>query len=118
MLLPRAPSDTKFLRHSISVGELYSCIDEQVYGLELLPEHKLLSKSFDLATIPAVKKYIPPMGHPWKQASFESTLSIIINYTPLKFILIFLRNSSSLFGQKPVLLKIITSELLPVLATL
>lgn len=54
-------------------GELYSCIGEQVYALELLPEHKLSSKAFDLATIPEVlkKKYIPPMNHPWKQASFE-----------------------------------------------
>lgn len=54
-------------------GELYSCIGEQVYSLELLPEHKPSSKAFDLAKIPDVpkKKYIPPMNHPWKQASFE-----------------------------------------------
>ena len=54
-------------------GELFSCIGEQVYALELLPEHRPSSKAFDLATIPAVpkKKYIPPMSHPWKQASFE-----------------------------------------------
>jgi hypothetical protein len=54
-------------------GELYSCIGEQVYALELLPEHKPSSKAFDLATIPEApeKKYIPPMNHPWKKASFE-----------------------------------------------
>lgn len=54
-------------------GELYSCIGEEVYALEVLPEHKLSSKAFDLATIPDVpkQKYIPPMSHPWKQASFE-----------------------------------------------
>jgi len=54
-------------------GELYSCIGEQVYALELLPEHKLSSKAFDFATLPAKPKtkYIPPMSHPWKQASFE-----------------------------------------------
>jgi hypothetical protein len=54
-------------------GELFSCIGEMVYALELLPEHKPSSKAFDLATIPDVpkKKYIPPMSHPWKQASFE-----------------------------------------------
>ena len=54
-------------------GELYTCIHEQVYVLELLPHHKLSSKSFDLAQLPAEpkKKYIPPMSHPWKQASFE-----------------------------------------------
>ena len=54
-------------------GELYTCIHEQVYALELLPHHKLSSKSFDLALLPNKprKKYIPPMSHPWKQASFE-----------------------------------------------
>lgn len=54
-------------------GELYSCIGEQIYALELLPEHKLSSRAFDLAAIPAVpqKKYIPPMSHPWKRESFE-----------------------------------------------
>lgn len=54
-------------------GELYSCIGEQVYALELLPEHKSSSKAFDLAILPDIpkKKYIPLMSHPWKQASFE-----------------------------------------------
>lgn len=54
-------------------GELYSCINEQVYCLERLPDHKLVSKAFDLAELPEKpkKKYIPPMNHPWKQASFE-----------------------------------------------
>jgi transposase len=54
-------------------GELYSCIGDQIYVLELLPNHKPSSKAFDLATIPDApkKKYIPPMNHPWKQASFE-----------------------------------------------
>lgn len=54
-------------------GELYSCIGEQVYVLEPLPNHKPSSKAFDLAMLPEVpkKKYIPPMSHPWKQASFE-----------------------------------------------
>lgn len=54
-------------------GELFSCIGEQVYALELLPEHKPYSKAFDFATIPDTpkKKYIPPMSHPWKQALFE-----------------------------------------------
>lgn len=54
-------------------GELFSCIGEKVCALELLPEHKPHSNAFDLATIPDIpkKKYIPPMSHPWKQASFE-----------------------------------------------
>lgn len=54
-------------------GELYTCIGEQVYALEVLPERKASSKAFDLATVADApkKKYIPPMSHPWKQASFE-----------------------------------------------
>ena len=54
-------------------GELYSCINEQVYILEPLPTHKPSSKAFELAELPAKpkKRYIPPMSHPWKQASFE-----------------------------------------------
>ena len=54
-------------------GALYSCIGEQVYSLEKLPEHHLASKAFDLAVLPEKpkKKYIPPMSHPWKKASFD-----------------------------------------------
>lgn len=57
-------------------GELYGCIGEQVYALELLPEHKPSSRAFDLTVLPKApkKKYIPPMSHPWKQASFERYL--------------------------------------------
>ncbi len=57
-------------------GGLYWSIDEQVYALELLPEHQVASKSFDLPSIPVPqkKKYIPPMSHPWKQASFEKDM--------------------------------------------
>ena len=57
-------------------GGMFFCVDEKVYALDLLPEHELTSKSFDLAA-PAEqpkKRYIPPMSHPWKQASFERYL--------------------------------------------
>ena len=54
-------------------GDLYTCIKDQVYALELLPEHKPKSKAFDFATLPETPKkhWIPPMSHPWKQESFE-----------------------------------------------
>lgn len=57
-------------------GELYSCIGEQVYALELLPCHRPSSKAFDYVKTPAMpkKKYIPPMSHPWKRESFEKYL--------------------------------------------
>jgi transposase len=55
-------------------NELYLCINERVYALELLPEHVPSSKNFDLAVIPKAPKkhYIPPMSHPWRKSSFEN----------------------------------------------
>lgn len=57
-------------------GELYCCINETVYALELLPHHNPYSKDFNLPKAPKTpkKRYIPPMNHPWKQASFERYL--------------------------------------------
>ena len=54
-------------------NELYFCVNEKVYALELIPDHVPSSKNFDFATSPKApkKRYIPPMSHPWKQASFE-----------------------------------------------
>ena len=54
-------------------GDLYTCIGEEVYALEVLPSHELSSKAFDLATLPSPpkKKYIPPMNHPWRKSIFE-----------------------------------------------
>ena len=51
---------------------LYISVHDKVYALEAVPAHARTSKTFD----PPVekkerKKYIPPMSHPWKQASFE-----------------------------------------------
>lgn len=58
-------------------NELYGCIGEQVYALEILPMHHLASKAFDLAILPQEpkKKYIPPMSHPWKKASFDKYMA-------------------------------------------
>jgi Integrase core domain. len=54
-------------------SNLYFCVNEKVYALELLPDHVPSSKNFDLAKASKTPKkhYIPPMSHPWKQASFE-----------------------------------------------
>ena len=56
--------------------EIFLCIDENVYALELLPKHELSSKNFDLAVsnVQPRKRYIPPMSHPWKHDSFERYL--------------------------------------------
>jgi len=56
--------------------QLFSCVDEKVYSLEEIPEHAIISKNFDLVNHQSEpkKRYIPPMSHPWKQASFERHL--------------------------------------------
>lgn len=54
-------------------GELYFSIKDQVYSLELIPDHAPSSKNFDFIETHKEprKKYIPPMSHPWKEASFQ-----------------------------------------------
>lgn len=57
--------------------ELYFCVGEIVYALEEIPKHEHKSKNFDFDTKieKPRKKYIPPMSHPWKQASFEKFIN-------------------------------------------
>lgn len=54
-------------------GDLLVTIDEKIYELKKLETHKKYSAEFDV--IPKEKaektKYIPPMTHPWKLASFK-----------------------------------------------
>lgn len=54
-------------------GELYVTIDEKIYELRKLETHEKYSKEFDAEPVEAVPKtkYIPPMSHPWKLASFK-----------------------------------------------
>ena len=54
-------------------GELYVTIDEKIYELRKLESHQKYSKEFDTEPPKLVekKKYIPPMSHPWKLASFQ-----------------------------------------------
>lgn len=56
--------------------QLFFCVKNQVYALELIPDHAPSSKNFDFVATPEKpkKKYIPPMSHPWKQDSFEQYL--------------------------------------------
>lgn len=57
-------------------NDIFLCVDEKVYALDLLPGHELSSKNFDLA-IPKdqpKKRYIPAMSHLWKKDSFEKYL--------------------------------------------
>ena len=58
-------------------GELFVTIDEKIYELKKLETHKKYSEEFDI--IPKQKqekpKYIPPMSHPWKLASFMEQIN-------------------------------------------
>ena len=56
--------------------ELYCTIGDVVHALEEIPSHERKSNNFDFDTPvqKPKKKYIPPMSHPWKQASFEKYL--------------------------------------------
>jgi transposase len=57
-------------------GQLFGCINEQVFALEEIPTHQRSSKNFDFKKLneKPKKKYIPPMSHPWKRSSFEKYL--------------------------------------------
>lgn len=58
-------------------GSLMVTIDEKVYQLKELKEHKKVSIELDeiIKDTPKQKSiYIPPMSHPWKAASFKKQL--------------------------------------------
>jgi len=57
-------------------GQLFSCVGEKVYSLEEIPKHEVKSKNFDFSKTETkpIKRYIPPMSHPWKKASFDAFL--------------------------------------------
>lgn len=54
-------------------GQVFFCVEEKIYALDLIPEQARTSKNFDILPVrqKPMKRYIPPMSHPWKQASFE-----------------------------------------------
>ncbi len=54
-------------------NSLYACINNEVYALQLLPDHVPSSKSFDMPKPESKPKkvYIPPMNHPWRLTSFN-----------------------------------------------
>ena len=56
-------------------GELLVTIDEQVLELKELSRNERFSKEFDeVIEVKEKKKYIPPMSHPWKLASFKKQM--------------------------------------------
>ena len=56
-------------------GDLLVAIDEQVLELKELNRNEKLSKEFDeIVEQKERKKYVPPMSHPWKLASFKKQM--------------------------------------------
>ena len=59
-------------------GEMFITIDEKIYELRKLQSNQKYSKEFDIISLPTSKKekkkYIPPMTHPWKLASFKKQM--------------------------------------------
>ena len=56
-------------------GDLLVSIDEQILELKELQKHERFSKDFDKTIeVKEKKKYIPPMSHPWKLASFKKQI--------------------------------------------
>lgn len=55
-------------------GNLYVNVLDQIHIMQEVPEHELNSKEFDkvIKEKKPKKKYIPPLEHPWKQASYLS----------------------------------------------
>lgn len=70
---------TCFLNHTEGLvieafnKELYVTVDDHIYELRKKEKHKKISTNFDVKeeTPKEKKKYIPPMSHPWKSASFK-----------------------------------------------
>jgi len=57
-------------------NNMFLCIEEKIYALDAVLDHELTSRNFDITPVKEKPKkhYIPPMSHPWKQASFERFL--------------------------------------------
>lgn len=53
-------------------GNLYVNVFDKIYIMEEIPKHELYSKEFDekVQESKPKKKYIPPIEHPWKHASY------------------------------------------------
>lgn len=58
-------------------NSLYASINNEVYALQVLPDHVPSSKAFDMPKPESKPKkvYIPPMNHPWRLTSFNKHVS-------------------------------------------
>jgi len=69
-------------------GNLFACINDTMYSLEVIPSHEISSKNFDFPVhIPdkAKKRHIPPVAHPWRKSIFEKFLKNEIKHHNYSF---------------------------------
>lgn len=57
-------------------GNLYVNVNDRIFGLEEVAIKETTSKNFDIPLEPPKqsKRYIPPISHPWRNASFQAFL--------------------------------------------
>ena len=69
-------------------GKLLCNVDDELSVLCEVPLHQKLSKNFDINKPEKTMKgkYIPPLTHPWKQASFMKYLSTLPRYESSAYI--------------------------------
>lgn len=62
---------------------LFACVGEKVYTLDEIPVHEHTSRNFDFPKVVVTprKRYVPPMSHPWRQASFSKFIKKQAHHT-------------------------------------
>jgi hypothetical protein len=69
-------------------GSLYTCIDDQIYSLDVIPMHQQSSRNFNFEkTDPAKvrKRNIPASFHPWRKTVFDKFLKTQIKHYDYSF---------------------------------
>lgn len=69
-------------------GHLFTCINDTVYALEIIPKHEVTSKNFDFphhVSDSSKRKHIPAMIHPWRKAAIEKFLKNEIKHHDYTF---------------------------------
>ena len=52
-------------------GQIFASVDDHAYALREVEKHAPFFPEFDVPVPPEPKpRYVPPMTHPWMQASF------------------------------------------------
>jgi hypothetical protein len=52
-------------------GNIFASINDKVYALDEIPMHEVVSRNFSYSVpLEPKKRYVPPMGHPWKPSAF------------------------------------------------